>query len=60
MKKEDIKVECHENVLTISGEKKFEKETKNTEKKYGVCVAQFFFQATIHKQKKDNANTPVH
>ena len=34
MKKEDIKVECHENVLTISGEKKFEKETKNTDKKY--------------------------
>lgn len=34
MKKEDIKVECHDGILTISGERKFEKETKNPDKKY--------------------------
>lgn len=34
MKKDDIKVECHDGVLTISGEKRFEKETKNDEKKF--------------------------
>ena len=32
--KEDIKVECHEGVLTISGQKKFEKESKDDSKKY--------------------------
>ena len=34
VKKEDIKVECHEGVLTISGEKKFEKESKDESKRY--------------------------
>ena len=34
VKKEDIKVECRDGVLTISGEKKFEKDTKNENKKY--------------------------
>lgn len=34
VKKEDIKVECHDGVLTISGQKKFEKETKTDDKKY--------------------------
>lgn len=34
VKKEDIKVECQDGVLTISGQKKFENETKNDDKKY--------------------------
>lgn len=34
MKKEDIKVECHDGALTISGEKNFEKETKNEDTKF--------------------------
>lgn len=34
MKKEDIKVECHDGVLTISGEKKAEKEIKGDGRKF--------------------------
>lgn len=34
MKKEDIKIEIHDGVLVVSGQKKFEKETKSDEKKY--------------------------
>lgn len=34
VKKEDIKVECDHGIMTISGHKIFENETKNDDKKY--------------------------
>lgn len=34
VKKEDIKVECDHGIMTISGHKTFENETKNDDKKY--------------------------
>ena len=34
VKKDDIKIECQDGILTISGQKRFEKETKNEDKKY--------------------------
>jgi HSP20 family protein len=34
MKKEDVTVECHENILTIKGEKKSEREEENEHRHY--------------------------
>jgi HSP20 family protein len=46
MKKEDIKVNVHDDVLTISGERKYEKEEKNkkyhrVERAYGSFMRSF-------------------
>jgi HSP20 family protein len=54
--KEDVKVTLNEDVLTISGEKKFEKETKDenvhrSERAYGMFSRSFKLPAPIDGEK---------
>jgi len=60
MKKEDIKISLQDNVLTLMGEKKQDKEEKNKnyhriERSYGVFQRSFVLPATVQSDKV-NAN----
>jgi HSP20 family protein len=56
VKKEDIKVEMHDGVLTIQGERKQEKEEKGDrfhriERQYGTFVRRFTMPAQVDEAK---------
>jgi HSP20 family protein len=56
VKKEDVKVSLKNNVLTISGERKFEEETKRenyhrTERNYGQFMRSFMLPTTVDTDK---------
>ena len=56
MKKEDVKVNLQDNLLTLSGERKFEGETKKEnyhriERRYGVFTRSFMLPPTVDAKK---------
>jgi HSP20 family protein len=56
MKKEDISVSVHDGVLTVSGERKAEKDSKDglvhrTERYYGKFTRSVSLPATVHSEK---------
>lgn len=60
LKKEDIKVEIHDNVLTLRGEKKIEEETKDknyrlNERYYGEFVRTFTLPENVEKDRIEAA-----